>query len=204
MSRPLILGNALKEATVRDYQRNAIRAGLPIDMQAIERQAVADCQLVDAFMRDVSPRAPVAPDPAKAAEKAGTLDAMAAEQGATIIHDPEALVRKKFRSLSAVPKPDSRWSNALARMSRILLGITAHASRREACATAAIPQLAYELMRLHAFLITRHIPPTLRGEPNPFYGLSDADFIAKYKRLVEDVCDKSTGHPGFGSWRTPK
>ncbi len=68
--------------------------------------------------------------------------------------------------------------------------------------TCEMPKLAWEAMRIQAFIITRHVPPKFGSERNPFYGLSDVDFERKFRRLVEDLCDKSTGR--MGPWRTPK
>ena len=205
--RPLITGIALKERTVRDYTRLAQRAGFPVDPAAIERLAAADCDLADRVDADARPAAKAAkPDPVKAAaveaEKSGELDRLAAEAGTSIVRDQRKVVRKRLAALHAVPKPHSRWSNAVARMARIIAGATPSTNRRAMVSTCECPDLAWEILRIQAWLITRHVPPRFGDELNPFYGLTDRDFVGKFQRLVEDVCDKSTGR--LGSWRTPK
>lgn len=197
-----ITGVDLKERTVRDYKRWAERAGLPVDMAAIERLAVADCELGEAVERDRAPVTPAPPDPEKEREKRDELDRQAAEAGASIVRDQRKVVRKKLAALHATPKPGSRWSLALGRLARIVSGATPSTDRKKMVSTCEIPSLAWEALRIHAYVVTRHIPPRFGDEPNPFYGLTDRDFTRKFQRMVEDICDRSTGR--MGPWFVPK
>lgn len=197
-----VTGTDLRDVTVRDYKRAAERAGMPIDLAEIERQATADCETYDAVRRAVVPTGPAAPDPAKEQEKADELDRQAADAGATIIRDQRKIVRKKLAALHATPKPGSRWSLALGRIARIVSGATPSTDRRKLVSTCEIPALAWEVMRIQAYVVTRHVPPRFGDEINPFYGLSTRDFTRKFQRMIEDVADQSTGK--LGPWFVPK
>lgn len=198
----------LRAVTVRDYRRDAERLGLVVDLAAIERQALADCEVYDAVTRDATPRAPAPPDPVKEAEKAGELDRLAAEAGTSILREPVAKQRPTI--FNTVPKPLSRLSMALGRIAVICRGSAPGKTRREALATCECPDLAWEFMRLYAFYMTRGYPPQPGVEANPFYGVSEkydarwgmSDLERRYLRRLEDICDKSTGR--LGPWRVPK
>lgn len=211
----LVDGPALREVTVRDYRRNAERAGLPIDMAAIEALALSDCNTFAAVQRDTGPNLPAAPDPAKEAEKAGALDRAVAEHGAEIVREPIESI--PIPLLADVPHPDSRWAWACGRLAVILRGADplAYAGpnpgwtevARAITSTCECPDLAFEVERLKChwglYIATggRGTLKTL-GEPNVFAGMKVNDAANKYVRLTEDICDKSTGR--LGSWWTPK
>lgn len=200
-------GPALREVTVRDYKRNAERAGLPVDMAAIERLAQADCETHAAVQREAAPTWTAPPDPEMEAHRAEDLQRiMAEETGAELVDEDTKVVREELPLLQAVPRPQTRWSNAVARCARITAGMAPRSGKRtrrdfDSC---AIPDLAWELWRIQCLAVLRRVPPVLLGEVNPFFGLSSFDFQRRLQRMVEDICDRSTGHPGFGSWRTPK
>lgn len=201
MSHP-VTGAALRDVTVRDYTRAAERAGLTVDAAAIERQAVADCETFDAVQREARPVTQGAPDPAAEQHKADELDRLAAAAGAEIVHDARKMVRKRLATLHATPKPGSRWSLALGRIARILSGATPSTDKRVLVSTCVDPKLAWEVLRIQAYIVTRHVPPRFGDEINPFYGLSDKDFTRMFRRMIEDVCDRSTGR--LGTWATKR
>lgn len=201
-----ITGHALRDATIRDYKRNAERMGLVVDMAAIERQAIADCELFEAVMRATDPAPTRAkPDPAKEAAKADALDEAAAAQGMEVVRDQKRMIKERLTKLTAVPKPDSKWAHALGRRARILSGATPSTDRRKMVSTCEMPALAWDFLRLHAWAVTRirkGNPPRLTGEANPFDHLSTRDFIAKFEAMTYDICDRSTGR--LGPWWVPK
>jgi hypothetical protein len=221
MPAPLIDGPALREVTVRDYRRNAERAGLPIDMAEIERLALSDCNTYAAVMRTREPSAPAAPDPAKAAERAGALDESAAAHGAKVLRAPAKVATHKL--LDAVPKPTERWAWALGRKAKICAGAnyaawappgsTPREIKRAMFATCEIPALAEAFDDLHAkwtiYTATGgrcHKGAIVHGvrlaDENPFAGLSVKDALRKYQRLTEDLCDQSSSK--LGPWWVPK
>lgn len=216
MTRPApIDGPALREVTVRDYRRNAERAGVPVDLAAIEALALADCNTYAAVMRDRHPAAPAAPDPAKEAERAGALDAAVGAVGAEVVREP--MKAKRLSLLADVPNPNDKWAWALGRLAVILRGADPLAFVRPGASTVEImraitstcecPDLAFEVERLKAhwgLYLATGCKGTLKilGEPNVFAGLPLGTALAKYRRLTEDICDKSTGR--LGSWWTPK
>jgi hypothetical protein len=205
--RPLtpVTGTALRDATIRDYKRQAERMGIVADMAAIERQAIADCNLFDAVLRLSGPSSPAKPDPAKVAAKADALDELAAREGVDVIREQNRVIKERISKLTAVPKPDSKWAHALGRRARILSGATPSTDRRKLVSTCEIPALAWEFLRLHAWAVTRiriGNPPRLTGEANPFDHLSLRDFVAKFEAMTYDICDRSTGR--LGPWWVPK
>jgi hypothetical protein len=193
-----IEGVALKDATVRDYRRWTERAGERVDMAAIERQAVADCEVADKAIREQAARAHVvaAPDPEKEAEKAAELSRQVAETGAELLDDAGAITsRRTLLTSKAMPK--SQWSYAMGRVARILEG-TPH--------NPPPGSLQHDLLRLKAWAAmripkrARHLIATRRAkdEQNPFDGKSERDFNRMLQRMIYDICDKSTGK--FGPW----
>ena len=44
--------------------------------------------------------------------------------------------------------------------------------------------------------------PRPGDEANPFHGLDPIDFGAKFQRMIEDICDRSTSK--LGPWWVPK
>lgn len=208
-------GPALREATVRDYKRNAERAGLPVDMALIEAAALADCNTYAAVMRDDRPRAVAEPDPAKEAEKAGALAREVSEAcpGAEVLDEPVQSV--PIPLFHDRPKADSKWAAANSRCAAILRGANPHAYahpgasiaeiRKAMCATCEIPELAEEIDNLRAhwgLYMATGGRGTLEclAEVNHFAGLSLTDAARKYRRLIEDICDRSEAK--LGSWWT--
>lgn len=201
MTAPIV-GLALKERTVRDYTRAAERAGGPIDHAAIERLAVHDCQVYDAVMRDQAsaPAKRGEPDPEREAKRTAAVDEMAAEVGARIDHGDIEYEERPIPILSAKPLPQTRLAQMLMRVQRILAGATPTKDLRASVLTCDAPDLALEVLKLHAWIVTRHRKPRDRDEANPFHGLSELDCSKLYQRRLEDICDRSNARLGFGPW----
>ncbi len=102
--------------------------------------------------------------------------------------------------LYANPQQQSaRWAAACARVGRICEGAQLSRNFEAACRTATMPKLAARYLETHFYLMTRNRPHWRPGpDHNPFRGMNDADAVAKFQRLVEDICDASTGV--LGSW----
>ncbi len=202
--RPLLTPQEIREATVRDYTRAAERAGAPSDARTIERQAVADCELVDRYNAG-NP----APDPAKvgAARKAEKVKRAAkranayADAGLEVVA-PMRTTPQIVRTAHMPCETDTRWMLARGRAKRILEGTAASSDPFTATRTATIPDLAFRLMRIYADFATRNIPRRQGDEANPFFGLKPGDTARVLQRLVEDVCDASSGR--MGPWFVPK
>ena len=198
--RPLLTPRELRDATVRDYTRAAERMGVRVDPAAVERLAVADCELYDRVKREneTAPPSPAKGDERKA-ERRDVLAETVKDRGATL--SPRT-VQKRIPILNGNARYGSRWSFALGRLRRIVEGATSHSNPRIATSTCEMPDLAYQVFRLHAAVALRHLPPRPGDEPNPFHGLSDVDFGRKLQRLVEDICDKSSKR--LGPWFVPR
>lgn len=113
---------------------------------------------------------------------------------------PEAQARKR----SSVPLLErsahfvgERWAHACARIYRILEGAGQGGASTTVAAVrdAEMPLLAAEYMRqfkLFTYLRFRD------HDSNPYRGMSDRDSARKFMRIVEDICDRSTGK--LGAW----
>lgn len=194
----------LREWTVEDYSVMNQAMGLPADREAVERMAVRDLELYDAVMRERTSTAPTPSAEAVAEQRASRqerVDAKAAEKGATIQRrDTTWRVPNKIEHAKAMP--GSRWSYAMGRLKRILDGATNHPDPMVATSTCEIPALAREVFRIQAWVFTRRVPPRPQDEQNPFYGLSEADYVRVLQRRIEDVCDLSSGR--LGPWWIPR
>ncbi len=90
---------------------------------------------------------------------------------------------------------------AVARIYRILQGAAKSSSFEQAIAGAEYPRLAREYAETWLYYQTRSQPAPLgRVDHNPYRNLSDFDADRKFRRAVEDICDRSTGV--LGAWAT--
>lgn len=200
MSAP-ITGLALKERTVRDYVRAAERSGARVDLGAIERLAVADCETFDAVTRAKrTPAPPAKPDPDKEAKRAAALDEEAASLGARVDHGDVTYENRPIPILNAKPLPQTRLACMLMRVQRILEGATPSSDMRAMVLTCDAPDLALEVLRLHAQIATRHRMPRPGDEANPFHGMSEIDCSRRYEAELINICDRSNARLGFGPW----
>lgn len=94
-----------------------------------------------------------------------------------------------------------RGDAAAARIYRILEGCAKSPSLEAAVKGAQYKGLAQRYMETWVYFTTRDRPPPVKGtDHNPFRHLSDRDAERKFQRIVEDICDASTGV--LGSWWT--
>lgn len=197
--RPLLTPHDLREATIRDYKRAAERAGMRVDSAALERLAVADCELAERVNAEREEKTPgKIPDQSI---RRMTVEGEANKAGATTMIDPRKVRRRKLGALHDDGGAD-RWRHAKGRVARIMAGASSHTDRVRAYSTCELPHLAFALFRVYANVVIRHRQPRPGDEPNPYFGLSDVDVNRLLQRQVEDICDLSTGR--LGPWRTPK
>lgn len=189
----------LREATIRDYMAAAKRAGLRVDRAALERQAVADCEMADAYRRahPISPNAP-RPDPKVRKAK---IEAELAEQGVRMVDATQT--RKQTVADFHTRPTGERAALRNGRVAMICRGATANPDRAVAYSTCEIPHLAFALFRVKAdFTASFFWRPRPGDEPNDFYGLSLEDKGRLLIRKVEDICDLSSGR--LGPWLVSK
>lgn len=201
MKQP-IAGQALRDATVRDYTRNAQRLGLPVDQETIRRQAEADLVLVDAYNREVRlvPAAKKVKKPA--APRVDELDQAIAALGPRRVQ-PGRAPRVRDRALyQRAPKYAGTvwwWPHAVARIKRLLQGAKG-TSLIVGVQSAEAPELALEFTRHWAALIQRRPWGEMTGA-RPYDGLSDTDAERKFVAQVESICERSKKLPGLREWR---
>lgn len=193
--------HAMRDAMVRSYADSYRRAQIKMDARAIEKQVIADCQLVDAARaagdlktgpKSKRTRKRERPDPLKKAQQA-TGTTLEVDAGRHVV---------KSRYLHQNPLAISeRWGAAAARIGRILQGVNKNASSLVvAVEDAELAALATEYADLWSnfFLHFSNPAAASKNERNPFAGLSIKDAGRKFQRMVEDICDRSTGK--LGSW----
>lgn len=90
-----------------------------------------------------------------------------------------------------------RWSHACARIFRILEGAGHGGASTTVAAVrdAEMPKLAAEyLLEFKLYNFLRHRD----HESNKYRGLTEPEAARKFMRIVEDICDRSTGR--LGGW----
>jgi hypothetical protein len=192
----------LRATLVKSYLTSYQRAGIKKTEAEVEREVVSDMQIVDAARArgEISGGPTFAPGQAVVAdppERDPVLVQYAESNKLTIGRRGRTL---RFRSLHTNPMTISaRWGAAVARIARILEGCAKSTSLVAAVEGAELGQLATEYFEVYSNYPRRHQPPPPSGnDRNPFRGLSDKDASRKFMRLVEDICDRSTGK--LGSW----
>jgi hypothetical protein len=184
---------AVREATVRDYVRNAARAGIPVSTSTLEALAVHDCNMADAYLTrgvDLSPVRPKRAPQKKVTEVIKPKDDIdLAMKAAPPPATREAPV--SHRDMTAV---SARWPFAMGRLKRILAGATGHRDPIMVAMSCEVPELALDVLRLERNY-------KLRGRDsrhNPFRGLNEIDARRALVRSIEDICDRST--KWLGPW----
>jgi hypothetical protein len=190
---PLTSALELKEATVRDYARNARRMGLEPNVAELERLAIADLTMVDAAKREARPGKKRAPRPRDRSALAKAQE----DTGARVVAPSAARARPDVLYAEAQAVGE-RWGFAVGRLKRILEGSTRATTLEAGLGDATIPKLAREYFVLWGWFLVRH----QKHDKNPFLGLSDRDAARKFIRGVEDICDKSSAQ--MGPWWVPK
>lgn len=189
----------IRDRMVRGYARSYERARIEMTPEQIEKQVIADCELVDAARRagELSGK-PKSSEPAK--HRPDIVQRAAQENG--VRTDARGRVIRS-RVLHGNPVAISeRWGCAAGRIKRILEG----ANRKTSSLVVAVESsegklavLATEYAELWANFLLREQPAPLTGnDRNPFRGMVTRDAARKFQRMVEDICDRSTGV--LGHW----
>jgi hypothetical protein len=210
--KPLTSALELKDATVRDYRKIAERSGRPVDMRAIEALAVSDCQVYEGVSRE-APKVPKQTPEQLAEVRRIRRESREREQAAAegiVPINPGMVKRRRVKQMHTAPEADSRWHLAMVRIARLLKGIkpaighykNIDEMRRVMFEDCEVPHLAAEIDRIRALMVVRDRMPRPGDEPNPFFGMNKTDAGNLLQRMLEDVCDLSTGK--CGPWRTPK
>lgn len=198
----------LREWTVEDYGRMARRFGADDDRAALERRALSDLQIADAVKRETPPPLPPNVDTIRHQRETRQerVDARAAAVGAEIQRGQVQVVSRKDPLLHGKTMPDDKWSFAKGRSARIMSGATQHSDPKIATSTCEMPALALRLYTIYACLsVARSLEKSamrFRVRDNPFAGFNAKDRVRILRRLVEDVCDESSGR--LGPWWVPK
>jgi hypothetical protein len=198
---PVLSPHEKKRVLVDSYLGSYRRAGLRPDPVAVEKLVIADCELVDAAERNGELRGGGAPkDPGPPGERRDVIAEAEQETGVRRV-DPN--VGPRWRPVLLHQRPnrvDERWAFACGRIARILKeGTQGGAPGKRYVGNCGA--LAKEYHTAYACLLTRNLPATARGfKINPFDGLPERDCQRVYRRIVEDICDRSTGV--LGSWFT--
>lgn len=186
---------------VASYKAGYQRHGEAMSDRDIERQVIADCELVDAAKRhgDITSGKPakapapasVRPDPIAEAERLNRKTLT--KSNGTTKRGPLGVMDRTPQAIS------ERWGYATARIARITEGAGRASTLTEAVDGAELPKLARKYAELWAHFMTRGGLPPARGvDHNPFRHLNDGDASRMFIRKVEDICDESTG--SLGSW----
>lgn len=191
----------LRDATIRDYKRSAQRWGLPVDEEAIRKQAEADLVLVDAYNREVKR----IPAPKKERKKiveprVDELDQAIAALGPRRVKPGRGKrVRDKVLHMRAMRYAGMVWwwPHAVARIKRILQGAKGK-SLIVGAQEAQAPELAVEFMR-HWAAMTQRRPWADPTGARPYDGLNDEDAERKFVASVESICERSKRT--LGVWR---
>lgn len=200
----------VRERLVLSYLFSLRAQGREVDVRDVERQVVAELELVAAAARNGELHGG-SPDPNPGAVRPDVLAGAQAATGTRLEVDhlekldqqlqraPERGIRYRPVALHRNPMRESaRWGAAVARIGRILEG-AAGSTLAGAVKNAQMPLLARKWSEVYAFYMTRSMPPPAnRVDHNPFRGMSDRDASRAFMRAVEDICDQSTGV--LGSW----
>lgn len=187
----------VRERMIRSYTKGYERAGVKMTPRDIGRQVVSDCEIVDAARArgEISngPRPGATPEPAK--PRPNLVAQAAAEQG---LRSGAGGTPVRFKVMHGDPtKISERWGYAAGRIARILEGVRRDTSSIVvAVEDAELGTLATEYAEVDAWMRMY----SSENPRNPFRGLSERDAARKYQRLIEDICDRSTGK--LGPWYT--
>lgn len=190
MKPPLLTAIQKRDVLIKSYMDSYRHAKIAMTRDEVERQVIADCELVDAAARagELSNGAPVKPatKPAKA-KRPDVFEQAQHESGVRLLgqSDKPPEIWKPSFMFRNPQQVSERWGYAVARIARICEGGTKD---------GALAVLAREYKTLYACFLLRNVPPIARGfRTNQFDGLSDRDAARAFMRAVEDVCDRSTG-----------
>jgi hypothetical protein len=185
-----------RQVLVDSYLQSYRQAGIRMTPQQVERQVIADCELVDAATRSGDIRSDNAKPAARQPRKRSSAIAEAQQKtGVRLLDGNVDLWRPSFMFQNPL-KAGKRWGSACGRIARIL-----HEGKDGMKYVGNCGPYAYEYETMWACFQSRNLPANARGfERNPFDGLADKDAARAFIRGVEDICDRSTGV--LGSWFT--
>lgn len=191
--------HAARDILVRSYQRSYDRARMVVSPAEVERQVIADCQLVDAARASGELSSSTPRGPAEAPRPRPNRVAEAAAANGTRL-DPTGQVIRSRVVHGDPTKISERWGCAAGRIRRILEGVKRDTSSLVvAVENAELGKLATEFAEIWACFTLREQPAPLTGKDrNPFRGMTTRDAARMFQRLVEDLCDRSTGV--LGHW----
>lgn len=195
----------LRESMAKGYMDGYARAGIKVSFAEAERQAAADCELVDAARRSGDMTRP-GPTKGPKPKRRDPIAEATHETGHRILAPGEHGQAIKSRALHGNPQAISeRWGLAVGRLQRILReGV----EKRSDIVTAVngggvLAKLAAEYAEVFGSYMFRHARAPISGKDhNPFRGMSDRDAARLFMRKVEDICDKSA--KTLGPWMVPK
>lgn len=189
----------IRERMVRSYTQSYAKAQIRMSAAEIERQVIADCNMVD-NAKSAGDLAPKAKAKGKKKPRTDVLSNAQHQTGTRLgVNQPGQVVKSKVLHRNPM-ETSARWGAAAARIARILEGVrTDTSSLVVAVEDAELGVLATAYADVWGHFMTRLQAPPLSGnDRNPFRGLNDRDAARKFQRLVEDICDKSTSR--LGSW----
>lgn len=187
-----------RQLLVQSYLESYRQSGIKMTEQQVERQVIADCELVDAATRAGDIGGGQSKQPANENRPRKRSNAIAEAQqktGVRLLNGNVELWRPSFMFKKPL-ETGKRWGFACGRIARIL-----HDGKDGRKYVGNCGPYAYEYETLWACFQSRNLPAAARGfEKNPFDGLTDKDAARAFMRGVEDICDRSTGV--LGSWFT--
>jgi len=172
-----------RERIVASYMAGFQAQGIAADPLAVERMVVSDMQLVD--------HAQPAPAKAKRARSSEPKPPRRARHA----NPAGAAVRSRITDGDPL-LVSAKWGGAVRRFGQILQTHGKASSIVLAIADAEVESLAKQAAEVWGFYMTRGRPPPPGIDHNPFRGMSTKDASLKLMRLVEDICDRSTGRMG--------
>ena len=187
----------VRDEMVVDYTRSVRQRGAEPDVRDIERIVAADLATYEAVEREK--RHAPAPKPAEPDAREDTAAIAARDQGIDLYR--AAPKDKPGTLLDAHPfAMGEKFAFMMGRVRRILEmppGLRAK-NMTEMVNACAYPKLARKFVSVWVF----YNAPSMPHPANPFLDLNRADRARKWIRLVEDICDESSGV--LGPWWVPK
>lgn len=191
----------LKQVMVSDYAGASQRAGTSPDMAAIERQVLADLDMVEQYNAEQATKPKREPVKLERDIHTNELDAELADKNMRAYVRDIPADEAGDPILDAAPKSE-RMIRAFGRVKQFMRprgDIAAVAKRggslRDSVIECTDPELSLEFLELWTWY------GPLRRMPSPkntFFYLNEYDAAAKFIRGLEDICDRSTGK--FGPW----
>lgn len=187
----------VREGMVEDYAANARKAGADVSISDIERIVQADLQVYEAVEREK--KAAPAAKPAQPDEREDTAALVAQQKGMELYRRPENEWREDNNPMLAGDprKVSAKFPAMMARIKRIM---EARGNTRQRSLVASLQEVAApKLARKFVNLFLCYQSPTMPVKGNPFREVGNPrDRARMFLRLVEDICDESTGT--MGSW----